>query len=203
MLDKALNTVILSDVHLGKTYHFRKNGFAVPIGLAKKNIDALQLILEKHIPKKLLILGDLFHSRQNAEWEDFKALRYHYSNVNFHLIIGNHDTFPIKEYLKANIEVYEHFLEDDFLYSHEPMSSDRFNIYGHIHPAIRLRGQSLPSLRFPCFYMNKKELIMPAFGAFTGTHVLKANSKAKIFAIAENKIFEPLPSRSMVRRTAS
>ncbi|NND78098.1 MAG: ligase-associated DNA damage response endonuclease PdeM [Flavobacteriales bacterium] len=190
---KSTLTVILSDLHLGKTYHFRKNGFAVPKDLAAKNIRQLHEIIEKHHPRELLILGDLFHSDHNAEWEDFKALRYHYSNTDFVLVRGNHDTFPEEEYKKANMAVYDELDRGQVLFSHEPIDTEQFNVYGHIHPAVRLRGFALKSLRLPCFYISKNEIILPAFGAFTGTHVLKANSRSKVFAIAEGKIFQPKP----------
>lgn len=177
-------------MHLGKTYHFRKNGFAVPHGLAQKNIRALSSILEKHQPEELLILGDLFHSDHNAEWEDLKALRYHFSKVNFHLVKGNHDSFPISEYKKANIKVSSSFERDGMVYSHEPIETDLFNVYGHTHPAVKLKGFALQSLRLPCFFIAKDHMILPAIGAFTGMFTLKANSKNKVLAIAESKIFE-------------
>ena len=198
MLDVARNRIIISDLHLGKTFHFRKNGIAVPKGIAYKNIASLNKILERHQPKELLILGDLFHSKYNAEWEDFKALRYHYSNVRFQLVIGNHDSFPLEEYLKANIVVDDHLFEDGILYSHEPKRTDHFSIYGHIHPAIRLKGGLMPSLRLACFHITESDLIMPAFGAFTGTHLLKVNSKTRVLAIVEGKIFEPLSKTKKV-----
>ena len=188
--DPLNRSVILSDLHLGKTYHFRKNGFAVPKDLAQKNIRALSEILEKHKPKELLILGDLFHSEHNAEWEDLKALRFHYSAVIFHLVMGNHDFFPLIEYKKANLKVSRVFKRDGIVFTHEPIKTKLFNIYGHIHPAIRLKGFALQSLRLPCFFIEKDQMVLPAFGAFTGLYSMKVKAKTKIFAIAEGKIFE-------------
>lgn len=201
ILSESHDRVILSDVHLGKANHFRKNGIAVPKEVAKRNITLLQEVLEKHRPRELMILGDLFHSKSNSEWEDFKALRYHYSNIKFHLIIGNHDTFPIYEYIKANIAVDEYYIEDNILYSHEPLAVEYFNFCGHIHPAIRLRGSSLPSLRLPCFFMNDIQLVLPAFGAFTGMKAMKPNKGSQVIAIAENKVFEPQKRGQVTKRS--
>ena len=188
--DIQYETLILSDLHLGKTMHFRRNGIALPKDVRLDNLKRLDQILGKHQPKECLILGDLFHSKMNAEWEDFKALRYHYSKTNFLLVEGNHDSFNKKEYQKANIEVLSSLEREGILYTHEPMETELMNCFGHIHPAIRLKGNALQSLRLPCFYLNNKQLILPAFGAFTGMHTVKAMKKAKVFAIAENKIFE-------------
>jgi len=188
--DSSNDCVILSDLHLGKATHFRKNGIAVPKELGQDNLKRLHQILSLHKPKELLILGDLFHSNMNAEWEDFKAFRYHFSKTKFILVEGNHDSFGNKEYQKANIQVFAKLERQNILYTHEPEESESFNCFGHIHPAIRLKGSALQSLRLPCFYMDNKRLILPAFGEFTGMHALKTTKKTKVFAIVENKIFE-------------
>jgi len=188
--DLQNNSIILSDLHLGKTMHFRKNGIAIPKNLGLENLKRLNAILNLHNPKELLILGDLFHSKMNAEWDDFKALRYHFSGINFILVEGNHDSFDIMEYQKANILRVKELRRNRILYTHEPKKSSLLNCCGHIHPAVRLRGSALQSLKFPCFYMDGKQMILPAFGVFTGTHTIKVSKQAKVFAIVENKIFE-------------
>lgn len=190
ILDMLNESIILSDLHLGKAMHFRKNGIALPQDLGHDNLKRLNQILSEHKPKELLILGDLFHSKMNTEWEDFKALRYHFSKTKFILVEGNHDSFALKEYQKANIEVYSEIERNGMLYTHEPRETELVNCYGHIHPAIRLKGSALQSLRLPCFYLDADQIILPAFGVFTGMHAMKAKKNAKIFAIAEKKIFE-------------
>src|SRR3989344_3761432 len=40
---------------------------------------------------------------------------------------------------------------------------------GRLHPTLRLRGPARDALRAPCFGWGDGQLILPAFGAFTGT----------------------------------
>ena len=42
-------------------------------------------------------------------------------------------------------------------------------IAGHLHPTLRLRGPARDALRTPCFGWGDGQLVLPAFGAFTGT----------------------------------
>ena len=190
MFDPTRESIILSDVHLGKTYHYRKNGIPLSKELARANIDRIHRIISKHKAKELLILGDLFHSIVNSEWDDFKALRFHFSKTQFILVQGNHDIFPKEEYLKANILVCDEMERDGILFSHEAIQNRSFNVFGHIHPAIRLRGKGRQSLRLPCFFQDENLMILPAFGAGTGMHCLKPSAKAQVFGIAEHLIFK-------------
>ncbi|MEM7160799.1 MAG: ligase-associated DNA damage response endonuclease PdeM [Bacteroidota bacterium] len=183
-------SVIISDLHLGKASHFRKNGIPVPFDLAVENISRLEKIIQTSQPKEILILGDLFHSKMNLEWENFKALRFHFSQINFTLIEGNHDTFNAIEYQKANMNVYAFLERDAIIYSHEPVKSTIFNIHGHIHPAVRLKGAAKQSLRMPCFFISNNKMTLPAFGSFTGKHTLQVKSNDAVFGIVDDKIID-------------
>ena len=150
--------------------------------------------MDLHKPDEVLILGDLFHSKHNNEWENFKALRFHFSKTEFILLVGNHDTFLESEYKKANIRVIQKpFKIQNKIFSHEPFESteeDYVNIHGHIHPAVSLKGKALQRLRLPCFFYAQRSLILPAFGEFTGTFRLKPKKKDRVFVCAEGKIYE-------------
>src|SRR6187397_1360780 len=67
--------LILSDLHLGKTGHFRKHGIAVPQAVF---IEDLQRLVEQLIhfrAKKIIAVGDLFHSKANKEMDLFLKWR--------------------------------------------------------------------------------------------------------------------------------
>src|SRR3984885_15395308 len=57
--EKAL---IAADVHLGKVGHFRKSGIAVPRDMEQSDLAVLSDLVDEFKPKKVLFLGDLFHS---------------------------------------------------------------------------------------------------------------------------------------------
>ena len=58
--------------------------------------------------------------------------------------------------------------ESEFFSSIEGKWAGPGEIAGHLHPGARVirRGRSI---RRPCFATDGKRLVMPAFGAFTGT----------------------------------
>ena len=188
--EKAL---ILSDLHFGKTGHFRKNGIAVPQTIFKEDMQRLTAQVQYFKAEQLIIVGDLFHSDANKEMELFLRWRNDFAQLNIQLIIGNHDILPADWYIKANIICIKHQLQTGpFIFTHdraECKSADDCYIFsGHIHPAIALFGAAKQSLKFPCFFFTKTYAVLPAFGRFTGMHTIKPAKGDTIFALAENKI---------------
>src|SRR6185503_19309709 len=100
--EKAL---ILSDLHFGKTGHFRKSGIAVPPSVYKEDLHRLLTQIQYFQPRQLLIVGDLFHSRENSELTLFRRWREDLSDVHVRLIKGNHDILEEDWYKEAGIEV--------------------------------------------------------------------------------------------------
>src|ERR1700712_5302648 len=100
--EKAL---ILSDLHLGKTGHFRKSGIGVPQNLFKEDLQRLFSQVQFFKPTQLLIVGDMFHSHANKEVDMFLKWRNDLSQLHIRLIRGNHDILAKKMYAGANIEV--------------------------------------------------------------------------------------------------
>ena len=62
--------LLIADLHLGKTRHFRREGFPVPQGAGDANYDKLINLFLHFEPKRVIYLGDLFHSDYNQEWEE-------------------------------------------------------------------------------------------------------------------------------------
>ena len=73
---EAKQTLWLSDLHLGKAAHFRKHG--VPIGSEPtlETVHRLREQIKGFGPSRILLLGDLFHSDINREWEPFAGVRH-------------------------------------------------------------------------------------------------------------------------------
>src|SRR5665647_5672 len=70
--EKAL---ILSDLHFGKTGHFRKEGIGVPQNIFKEDLQRLFTQIQFFKPSTLLIAGDMFHSKANKEIDLFLKWR--------------------------------------------------------------------------------------------------------------------------------
>ena len=184
-------TLIVSDLHLGKASHFRKNGLAMPMESGVDDLQQLDLLLSSYKPKRLLILGDLFHSDYNQEWEYFGALRKKYADILFTLVRGNHDILKEHQYEKFDITLHATSLaENNFIFAHDSISlkEKEFLISGHIHPGFVLYGRGRQSITLPCYYKNKNTLIMPAFGRLTGLAHMPASMSAEVFVLTEEAV---------------
>ena len=63
-----------------------------------------------------------------------------------------------------------------------------FNFSGHTHPGIVFRGLGRGHLRLPCFFQRKQQMILPAFGEFTGLGIMKPQEGDIIFAVTKEEI---------------
>src|SRR3954470_24097755 len=83
--------LFLADLHLGKVNHFRKSGYPVPSKANDRNVELLLELVALTKPKRVICLGDLFHSHYNPEWEVFGEVVKHFASISFELVMGNHD----------------------------------------------------------------------------------------------------------------
>lgn len=186
--EKAL---IASDLHFGKTGHFRKWGIGVPQNIYKEDLQRLVNLLNHFRPKKLIVVGDFFHSSANTELAWFQRWRESFSSLEIILVKGNHDILQSSWYRETGIEVSQPTLQlSTFLFSHDrcEASDDVYSFCGHVHPGIIVHGLGKQSLRFPCFYFNEKLCILPAFSKFTGAVALDKNAAVAVYAIVENEL---------------
>lgn len=188
-------TLIITDLHIGKSGHFRKAGIAAPSTINAKNLERLGKLIQKHNPSTLLILGDLFHSKANREWLEFEEWRENFEHLDLQLVTGNHDLLHHSFYESANINVYETLEMNAFLFVHDPDDSIKSElkhtvVAGHLHPGISIKGKGRQSLRFPCFLFSDEKILLPAFGEFTGVYTIKPEEGEKVFAVVEESIVE-------------
>ena len=184
---KETSSLILSDVHVGKITHFRKNGISIPSFPYSNNLNILKSAIKDYNPKQVVFLGDLFHSDYNLEWDEW-LIFFKTSKITFKLIIGNHDSvnFKIK-----NLNILKYWNISPFYFSHYPVEETKiFNLCGHIHPSFLLKGKGRQKIKLPCFYISKTNIIFPSFGEFTGTHNLKLeNNGDEFILISKNELF--------------
>ena len=116
--EKAL---IVADVHLGKVGHFRKAGIAVPRDMEQNDLAVLSDLVDEYKPKKILFLGDLFHSDLNADWDWFVLWRKQFPKLELILIRGNHDIIHDKYYTDLGVILYDELAIGPFLMRHHPL----------------------------------------------------------------------------------
>ena len=184
------SALFISDVHLGKISHFRKYGAAVPQKAIQANFELMDEVVEFFNPNTVYFLGDLFHSYINSEWNLFEDW-VSKAKAEIILIYGNHDIISPIKYEELGIQLLDELILENILLTHHPKERKGFfNFCGHIHPAIKIRGSGKQSLRLPCFFKSPNQLILPAFGEFTGSFTLKPTKNDQVYAIAEGMIIK-------------
>jgi uncharacterized protein len=185
------SVLIIADVHLGKTQHFRKAGIFMPSGGASKDYLVLNDLISQYKPQQVWFLGDLFHSIHNTEWLQFEAFIEQWKDVDFTLIRGNHDIISKEHYDKLDVTIVPQVLPlDNLLFSHEPLEyvpDGKVNIAGHIHPGCVVRGKGRQTYRLPCFHLSGQNFLLPAFGYLTGLAIMD-DKDAAVFAVLPDAV---------------
>jgi uncharacterized protein len=195
--------LILSDLHFGKTGHFRKAGIAVPQNVYKEDLQRLVHVVQHFQPQTLIVVGDMFHSSANLELELFRKWRSDFSDLSIQLIKGNHDILHDNWYEQTQLTIHSQSLSmQPFSFTHDvtqnvslstslnDAASLPYIFSGHIHPGIAVKGGGRQWLRFPCFYFGNNFAVLPAFSRFTGTYLIEPKARENVFAIVENKIVQ-------------
>lgn len=192
IFDPVSSSLICSDLHLGKSRHFRSRGIAVPQGVDDATIEKLKSDIETTMAKEVYFLGDLFHSEYNSAVTDLYNLINSFQGANFHLIPGNHDILKPQIYTDIGLQVQSKSFQFDWIsFVHEPTLSaevERFEIAGHIHPGVQLRGKGKQYVRLPCFYWGSNYALLPAYGKFTGLSTISPGEKDEVFIIFDEKV---------------
>ncbi len=186
------STLILSDVHLGKSATFRARGLPVPEGDTPRDLARIRDLVNVHHAAHLVIAGDLFHAPSGVTPEIAATLESFLrdAGVPFSLVRGNHDA-KLKN-LPAGITAADHLDFGTVRIVHDPAhaSPGRFNITGHWHPVVRIPDGRRTSLRLPCFLLRGGTLVMPSFGSFTGGAIVDPEEGDRFFVDLKGKVIE-------------
>ncbi len=191
--------LIVTDVHIGKTGHFRKSGIAVPQQVFKEDMQRLVTLLQMYKPEQLIIVGDLVHSKLNKELDLFIRWRNNFNALTIRLVKGNHDILQNNWYDTASINLHADLFQlENFAFIHDYAEIEKHtelndNVYfftGHVHPCISVRGLSRQSLCFPCYYFSSSYSILPAFSYFTGSAVISPKASDTVIAIVNKELIK-------------
>jgi len=190
----AGSLLVVSDFHLGKSDHFRKNGIPIPGNMVEQELARVDSLVETYAPAEVLFLGDLFHSIYNKSWEGVVDYIGKRSDTEFSLVEGNHDIMDQSQYERAGLVhhglVYQ---KGPFLFAHDhidDLPDHLYGVYGHIHPGVRLKGRGRQALTLPCFCFREDHLLMPAFGAFTGLAKVKTDSCDRVYVVVDGEVLK-------------
>ncbi len=185
----ARKTLVVADVHWGKSGHFRKHGIAIPGAATVRDGQRLADLVRSTGAERLVFAGDLFHSRHNQEVDDFGHWRAQHAGLHIDLVLGNHDILPADAYEAWNLKVHREILDlAPFCIAHDAVESPLYVLHGHLHPGIKLYGAGRQSLALSCFADDGRRMILPAFGDFTGRHFLVGSRFRHLYAVGESEV---------------
>jgi len=191
----ARSTLFVADFHLGKAASFRSAGIPLPSGTTTENVERLGRAIDRTQARHVVFLGDFLHSAQARApqtLERFAAWRGTRSALSITLVRGNHDRKagdPPAEWKIACVDAGLSL--GPFVLNHEPgPARGGYALAGHVHPAVRLSGEGDEALRLPCFWFAKRHGVLPAFGAFTGSAVVRPREGDQVFVIAEDAVLQ-------------
>lgn len=191
-------TLFVADPHIGKTAAFRAGGVPVPEQTTTKDLVRLTEALVRTGAERLVVLGDLLHakaSRSGPVLAAFSRFRADHQSLNILLVRGNHDRSAGDPPDDWRIECVDPGTTlGPFTLLHEPddVPSDAYDsaLAGHLHPAVRLLDPATrSSVRAACFWKRSDCLILPSFGSFTGTHVVRPRRGDVVRVCADGAIF--------------
>lgn len=189
---EAERTLFVADFHLGKAASFRSAGIPLPSGTTDENLARLEAALGPRA-RHLVFLGDFLHSAQGrapATLARFAAWRAGRPSLSITLVRGNHDDRagdPPAEWDMRCVDPGEAL--GPFALVHEPAPvRGGYALAGHIHPAVRLSERGGQSLRLPCFWFGPRVGVLPSFGAFTGSAVVRPRQGDQVFVVADDEV---------------
>ena len=185
-------TLLVADAHLGKAQSFRRLGVPVPRGTTLEALDRLSALLAATGARRIVFLGDLLHSAKSRGLAIVAAVakwRQDHAALDLTLVRGNHDSHagdPPSEWgIDCVDEPFAFEGSQELALAHHPTSvAGRYVLAGHVHPAARIGGRARDSLRLPCFHFGPQVGVLPAFGDFTGMHVLPRGPRDRVVVIA-------------------
>ena len=115
--------LLLSDIHIGKAEYFQLNGIPLTNKEDESNLNRIYKLAKEFSPKKIVILGDLFHSRYSLNKNLIDKVEKLFLDINteIELIEGNHD----KGCYVRNINYLKEKKSLNLIYTHQPIKSNK------------------------------------------------------------------------------
>ena len=189
------STLLIADAHIGKALSFRKLGVPVPHGTTSETLGVLSALVSRLDAKRIVFLGDFLHSARAhgpttmntvARWRDAHA------TLELTLVRGNHDNHAGDPAAHLGIDaVDEPLMHGELALCHHPVARPpAYVLAGHLHPGVGLGGRANDHLRLPCFWVGAQVGVLPAFGAFTGLHTIRAAAEDRVFVATDGQVIE-------------
>lgn len=175
----AQQTLLVADLHLEKMSSFAPRGQMLPPYDTGMTLRRLEADLRRTGAQRLIALGDSFHRdsgtttlppADRARLDELTAM------AEWLWLSGNHDPAPHQ----LGGQCLPQLQLAGLTLTHEPRRDTTGLVAGHLHPAahIHVNGRST---RRPCFVHDNRLLILPAYGASTGSINILSPAFAGLF----------------------
>jgi len=166
-------TVVLGDLHLGYERALEQEGLYLPRINTDSIREALNDILSRYEPKRVVLLGDIKHDFRRASFEEKQEVRKIFSLLGeaaqVVAVKGNHDNYLQNIVSDLGFLVVDHIDIMGFRLEHGHVDSGvRPVIIGHEHPSVRIPGTVGGGLKIQCFVHAEKDgvIVLPPFSPF-------------------------------------
>lgn len=194
---ESSRTLIVADVHLGKSATFRARGVPVPEGDNARDLQRLLELARKSRAAQVIIAGDLFHAPAGVTAELERELDEFFEalQIPVTLVTGNHDA-RLRS-LPGRLRGVPHMdAAAAVRIVHDPLDvvAGRLHVAGHWHPVVQIPDGRRRSLRLPCFLLRGETLVLPSFGSFTGGATIDPVAADRVFVALNGRVIE-LPNQ--------
>lgn len=160
--------LVVADLHLEKGSSIARRGSLLPPYDTRTTLGCLEAVLARFAPRTVISLGDGFHDSDASARlpaEDRARLKGLVARHDWVWLSGNHDPQPPAGFggrVDSSVEIagttFRHIPAD------QPGGPE---IAGHLHPCARVTVRGRRLVR-PCFVHDRRRLLLPAFGSYTG-----------------------------------
>ncbi|WP_375260215.1 ligase-associated DNA damage response endonuclease PdeM [Citreimonas sp.] len=161
------SVLIVSDLHLGKAARLSAvGGAALPPYETRETLSRLADDLDATDAARVICLGDSFDAAgldAHLPEDDLLFIARLQAGRDWDWIEGNHDPGPVtlSGTHRADLAL------GPLVFRHIATAGAAGEVSGHYHPKVRINARGR-GLSMPCFLVDGKRLVMPAFGAYTG-----------------------------------
>jgi hypothetical protein len=201
---RAESMLLVADLHLEKFSSYARTGQMLPPYDTGLTLKRLERDLEATGAERVVSLGDSFHRNEGTTTlldADRLRLMALLGKSHWTWLSGNHDPAP---HALGGVCV-GHLEHRGLTLIHEPRRGTRGMVAGHLHPAATVVSNGHATRR-PCFVHDTSLLLLPAYGAGTGSmnilgpafHGLFDYEALEVTMLGRNRLY-PVSTKRLVR----
>ena len=163
-------TIVLGDLHLGYERALEEEGMYIPRFNTYSIREALNRIICRYEPKRIVLLGDIKHDFKRTRYEGReevrKVIELLENAADVIVVKGNHDNFLQNILYDTDLMAVNYVDMCGFRMEHgHTDSGKRPVIIGHEHPSVRIAGSVSGGVKLQCFLHLKEDgiIVIPPF----------------------------------------